>query len=274
MSVECECMHNKRVPMSVPFLLTALSAACSWRGILNGTSSRCICARSHYDPASACLPVVSYTSSLVVSATSSFVSCTPFASKITGFFDSPKPPGASFVYGSSAAASITSCSQGFGPPPRGVTSNPCNTFVGRDPSSNNSNAVSTCAAHGIWDAVAYRCSPCDVGWALRDSGVAVASGGTAVLCDVCAPFFGPKPPPPSSSKSRLSNYCSAIFTPNAEGIDAACGGRGIFAAGKCICFAAAKNVLVSSVFSTFEYTSASSGSLVALVAKNVSVLSC
>lgn len=230
--------------------------------------------------------MITYNSTLALTASTAFASCKPFASQVTGYFEAPASPPASFVYGASPPPAIVSCVRGLGPPPRGAVTGTCNTFVGPDPevlffaksnatggTLNSAQAISTCAGHGAWDAVAYRCAPCDPGWALRDTGVSVPSGNTAVLCDACAPFFGPKPgsnsPPP---------YCTSVYTPNDQGVDALCGGRGAVSpnsGGQCACFANRTTRVVSARFSTLVYAN-QLGSQV-LVPQNpapVSAISC
>jgi hypothetical protein len=265
----------------------ALCRECGFAGYLSSVGAgTCVCALAYFDPTKNCTAAVSYASTLSVATRAVKATCTAWASRLTGFF--AQPDDAAHTYGEPDPPLVTQClSPVYGPGPDafvdslvpGTTLSVCNTLGGADPNAvggQNDTSFVTCAGHGLWDAAAYRCAGCYVGWELENTDYTGPDGNTVPLCSACAPWFGPPPPYAGDAVAPTRGpYCVVPWTPdNVTGVSAECGGRGVFTASGCSCFAVNGTLAnLTDTFGVLAYTSPT-GTATALVSVVASVETC
>jgi hypothetical protein len=191
-------------------VLAAFGAAClecGAQGYIVGTS--CACYLSSANPNAACALLVDTSYDQVIVTNYSRYACEFFGNKQLGFF----------------ANALECLLPALGPPPNQAFLQECNTYGGADPVLGEDSGFYTCGGHGTWNATAYACGPCDLGWQLQDSGMLGVDSEEVLLCTQCALPYGP----PAN--------CSVVWLPDPlDGALKECSGHGVFVGGACQCF--------------------------------------
>ena len=206
---------------------------------------RCNCYFSQFDPENFCQQVRGSDRSLEINVKRDRATCTPWYSKITGFFFSSGSI-ETHVYGREDPPIPNQCALPVLGPKRGqiiesltVPLQTCNTYGTSNPDREFGPdldiSFQTCAGHGTWNRTTYRCEFCDDGWSLQvlenQKGI---DNEDVVVCNECSGFRGPR-----VDSGKEAPFCRQIYTPDPiDGIERECGGHGIyFFGGICSCFA-------------------------------------